>query len=344
MLPSGAFSDPGEEALPMIRATLVVVTLLAFVVGAAGPSLAQEPFPTRTITIVAAFPPGGLADITARPVAVALERMFKRPVVVLNKPGAAGGVGNQFVANSKPDGHTLLMALVSVSVLPEVDKLFGRPTTYTRDQLIAIARVNAEHIIITVRADSPWKTLGDLIADAKKRPGEISFASSGLYGASHVPFEMFLKAAGIRMRHLPTTGGGPMMNALLGGHADAVASTNALVSPHVKAGKLRLLAHTGTGRLKAFPDVPSMESLGYAVHYDAWAGLVAPRGTPAHVVKTLRDAMRQAVKEPEVLGVHKKLDMDIAYLDGPEFQAYWDKDAARLADVVKGIGKVESAK
>jgi tripartite-type tricarboxylate transporter receptor subunit TctC len=326
----------------MIRA--MAVSAIALLLASADVAGAQEPYPTRPITIVVAFPPGGLADLTARPVAAALERILKQPVVVSNKPGAAGGVGNQFVANSKPDGYTLLMALVSVSVLPEVDKLFGRQTTYTRDQLTGIARVNAEPSIITVREDAPWKTLKDLVEDARKRPGEITFSSSGLYGASHVPFEMFLKAAGVKMRHLPTTGGGPMMNALLGGHAQTTASTTVLVSPQVKAGKLRLLGHTGSEPVKAYPDLPSLKSLGYDVEYLAWAGLVAPKATPPHVIKILRDAMRQAVKEPEVVNAHAKLETPIRYMDADEFNAFWQQDAERLAAVVKAIGMVESAK
>lgn len=328
----------------MVRSLVVAVVLVSVVAGAPAAGLAQDAYPTRPITIVVAFPPGGLADLTARPVAAALERLLKQPVVVLNKPGAAGAVGNQFTATSKPDGYTLLMALVSVSVLPEVDRLFARPATYTRDQLTGIARVNAEPSIITVRSDARWKTLKDLVEDARRRPNEIVFTSSGLYGASHVPFEMFLKAAGLKMRHLPTTGGGPMMNALLGGHAEVVASTTALVAPHLKAGTLRLLAHTGVEPLKAYPEVPSLKSLGYDVEYAAWAGLVAPRATPPHVVRILRDAMRQAVKEPEVVNAHAKLDTPIAYMDADEFNDFWEKDARRLAEVVKTIGKVETSK
>ncbi|MGH7390950.1 MAG: tripartite tricarboxylate transporter substrate binding protein [Candidatus Rokuibacteriota bacterium] len=328
----------------MTRSMIAVAVLAALALGAAPPAPAQEAYPTRPVTIVAAFPPGGVADLTARPVAAALERIFKQPVVVANKPGAAGAVGNQFVAHSKPDGYTLLMALVSVSVLPEVDRLFGRPTTYTREQLVGIARVSAEPAIITVRSDSPWKTLKDLVDDARRRPGQITFSSSGLYGASHVPFEMFLHAAGVRMRHLPTTGGAPMMNALLGGHADTTSSSTVLVAPHVKAGKLRLLAHTGTQPMKAFPEVPSMKSLGYDVEYAAWAGLVAPRATPAPVIKTLREAMRRAVQESEIVNSHAKLEASVAYLDADEFNAYWEQDARKLAGVIKAIGKVESAK
>ena len=307
----------------------------------AGPAWAQEPYPTRPISIVVAFPPGGLADNTARPVAAVLERILKQPVAIINKAGAAGAVGNQSVATSKPDGYTLLMALVSVSVLPEVDKLFGRAQNYTLDQLTGIARVNADPSMLVVRADAPWKTLKDLVDDAKKRPGEIVFTSSGLYGAAHIPMEMFIKAAGIKMRHLPTTGGGPMMNAMLGGHAQAVMTPVSLAAAHVKAGKLRLLAHSGTAPVAAFPEVPSFKSQGYDVEYTAWAGLVAPKGTPPHVIKILRDAMREAVKAPEVVNSHAKLETPIAYMDADEFNAWWAKDAARLAEVVKQIGKVE---
>ncbi len=308
---------------------------------AAAPAWPQEAYPARSISIVVAFPPGGLADNTARPVAVVLERLLKQPVAIINKPGAAGAVGNQSVATSKPDGYTLLMALVSVSVLPEVDKLFERPQNYTLDQLTGIARVNADPSMLVVRADAPWKTLKDLVDDAKKRPGEIVFTSSGLYGAAHIPMEMFIKAAGIKMRHLPTTGGGPMMNAMLGGHAQAVMTPVSLAAAHVQAGKRRLLAHSGTAPVAAFPEVPSFKAQGYDVDYTAWAGLVAPKGTPPQVIKMLRDAMREAVKAPEVVNSHAKLETPIAYMDADEFNVWWAKDAARLAEVVKQIGKVE---
>jgi tripartite-type tricarboxylate transporter receptor subunit TctC len=230
---------------------------------------------------------------------------------------------------------------VSVSVLPEVDKLFGRPQNYTLDHFTGIARVNADPSMLVVRADAPWKKLQDLVEDAKKRPGEIVFTSSGPYGAAHIPTEMFIKAAGIKMRHLPTTGGGPMMNAMLGGHAQVVMTPVSLAAAHVKAGKLRLLAHSGTAPVAAYPEVPSFKSLGYDVEYIAWAGLVAPKGTPPHIVKILREAMRQAVKEPEVIASHAKLETPVAYMDADEFNAWWAQDAARLAAVVKAIGKVE---
>ena len=324
----------------MIVKGCVVVLMLAasFTVAAA-----QEPYPTRPVTMMVAFPPGGVADNTARPVAAALEKILKQPFVVTNKQGAAGAVGNQAVAMSKPDGYTLLMALVSISVLPEVDKLFGRPPTYTRDQFSGVARLSADPSLLVVRADTPWKTLKDFVDDARRRPGEIVFTSSGLYGTAHVPMEMLMQASGIKLRHLPTTGGGPMMNAMLGGHAQAVMTPVSLAAAHVKAGKLRLLAHTGSAPVAAYPEVPSFKSLGYDIEYLAWAGLVAPRATPPHAVKILRDAVRQAVKEPEVVNAHARLDTPIAYQDADEFNAFWEADAKKLAAVVAKIGKVESA-
>ena len=323
----------------MARTIMAVIVFLLLAVVTAS---AQEPYPSRPITIVVAFPPGGLADLTARPLASALERILRQPVVVTNKPGAAGAVGNHFVATSKPDGYTLLMALVSISTLPEVDKLFGRTPNYTIDQFVGIARLNAEPSVITVRGNAPWKTLKDVVEDARKRPNQIIHTSSGLYGASHVPFAMFLNAAGITMRHLPTTGGGPMMTALLGSHADIVASVPTLVAPHMPTAQVRLLAQTGTGRLPAFPDIPSMKELGYDVEYYAWAGLVAPKSVPAPVLKIVGDAVRQAIKEPEVVTASQKLNTPIAYQDADEFNRWWRNDAETLAGVIKKIAKVES--
>src|ERR1044072_4676415 len=138
------------------------------------------------------------------------------------------------------------MALLSVSVLPEVDKLFGRPQNYTREQFTGIARINADPSMLVVRADTPWKTVKEFVDDAKKRPGEIVFSSSGLYGTPSTRRERLRPAGGIRLRHLPTPGGGPMMNAILGGHAQAVMTPVSLAAAHVKEGKLRLLGHTRT--------------------------------------------------------------------------------------------------
>jgi len=320
----------------MRRVALVVVAVVIF--AAAGGAAAQEPYPTRPVTIVNPFPPGGIADLTARPLAAALERILKQPFVVANKPGAAGAVGTQSAAVAKPDGYTLLVALVSISSTPEVDKLFGRAAIYTRDQFVGIARLNADPPLLVV--NGPWKTLKELVDDARKRPGEITYASSGPYGASHLPIEMLLNAAGVKMRHLPTTGGAPATTAVLGGHAQLWASPPALAVPHIQVGKMRPLASYGATRLAAFPDVPTLKELGYDVEYYVWAGLFAPRGVPASVVQTLRDATRKAVQDPELRASMEKAKTPIAYQDADEFKTFWDEDAQRIAAVIQKIGKV----
>ena len=317
-------------------AAIVVLALGTLASGAA----AQEPYPSRPITIVNPFPPGGIADLTARPLAATLERFFKQPVVIANKAGAAGAVGTQFAAVAKPDGYTLLVALVSISSTPEVDKLLGRPPTYTRDQFVGIARLNADPPILVV--NGPWKTLKELVEDARKRPGELTFASSGLYGASHLPLEMFLQSAGLKMRHLPTTGGGPATSAVLGGHAQLWASPPALAAPHIEAGKMRALATWGATRLAAFPDVPTLKELGYDIEYYIWTGLFAPKATPANVVQILRDATRRAVQDDEFKSAMEKAKTPIAYQDADEFKAFWDSDAKRIAAIIQHIGKADA--
>ncbi len=316
-------------------------TGLALALLAPSVSVAQT-YPARSISMVVPFPPGGVADITARQFAPALERVLKQPVVIANRPGAAGAIGAHFVANAAPDGYTVLLALVSMSTLPEVDKLFGRPLVFTREQFAPIARLSAEPPLLVVHPSIPSKNLKEFVALAKSRPGEMIFTSSGPYGASHVPFEMFLQAAGLKMRHLPTTGGGPAMTAVLGGHAVTWATPAAIAAPHIKAGKVKVLAHWGVKPMPEYPGVPSLMDHGYKVEFYQWAGFFAPRNVPAGVFSTLREATRQvALNDAEFRKAMDKAQAPVAYQDADEFKAWWDKDAEMLAAVVRRIGKIE---
>ncbi len=306
---------------------------------------AQEPYPSRPISLVAPFPPGGVADSTARPVAAALEKVLKNPVAVVNKTGAAGAVGMQFVATSKPDGYTLLLALSSISIIPEADKIFDRRPAFTVDQFAPIALISADPTILVVRTESPWKTAKEFIDDARKRPGQISYSSSGIYGTLHMATELLSHAAGIKLRHVPHAGAGPALTALLGGHVDALASGPVVVLPHIKAGKLRALAGWGDTRVTALPEVPTFKELGYPdAEFYIWAGLFAPRGTPEPVLARLREATRAAVAEPEFKAAMDKLQTPIAFKQGDEFQKFFDADARRLADGVRKVGRVEDKK
>jgi tripartite-type tricarboxylate transporter receptor subunit TctC len=320
----------------MVRVLLaVILVLLPLASGAA----AQEPYPTRPVTIVAPYPPGGAADLTARPFAPALERALKQPVVVLNKPGAGGAVGTQWVSLAKPDGYTIMLTVFSISTIPEAERVAGRTPAFTRDQFVPIARLNADPTLLMVRADAPWKTLKELVEDAQKRPDTIIYASAGPYSVAHLAMEVFMQAAGIRLRHLPTTGGGPAMTAVLGGHAAVATLSTGAVTPQVKGGKVRVLANSGVKRLAAFPDLPTMKELGYDVEVYLWTGLFAPKDVPAHVLKTLRDATRQAVQDDEFKAAAEKMQMPPAYLDADEFKTWWDKDSAMLAAAIRRMGK-----
>jgi tripartite-type tricarboxylate transporter receptor subunit TctC len=323
-----------------MKALVLGLALLAGV-GALGAAEAQEAFPSRPISIVVPFPPGGVADLHARPLAPVLERILKQPVAVVNKSGAAGAVGMQSVATSKADGYTLLLALSSISIIPEVDHLFGRPPAYSRDQLAPIALLSADPTVLVVRAGSPWRSVADLVGDAKRRPGAITFSSSGVYGTLHMAMELFSHAAGIKLRHVPYSGGGPAVTALLGGHVDALASGPSVVIPHLKAGTLRALASWGERRLQALPEVPTLKEAGYDAEFYIWAGLFAPKATPAPVLRVLRDAVRQAAADPEFKGAMAKLETPIQYLDADDFQRFWDKDAQALAEGVRRVGRVE---
>ena len=305
---------------------------------------AQESYPSRPITLIVPFPPGGVADLTGRPTAIALEKVLKQPVVIANRPGAGGAVGNSLVANAKPDGYTLLMALSSISVIPEADKLFDRKPAYTLDQLMPLALISADPTILVVHPSLPVKSLKELVGLAKAKSGQMSFSTSGIYGALHMPMEMFLHAAKLKMRAVHTNGGGPAITILLGGHVEMTAGGPAAISSHVKAGRLRTIVSWGAKRIEAFPQVPTFKELGYDIEYFIWAGMFAPRGTPEPVIKVLRDGVRKAVEDPDFKATMAKIDSPVQYLDAPEFAKYWANDAKRLAEAVKAVGRVEDHK
>jgi tripartite-type tricarboxylate transporter receptor subunit TctC len=326
----------------MTRLRLALPLLVLAASALAGSAAAQEPYPGRPISLVVPFPPGGVADLTARPVAAAMEKALKQPVGVVNKTGAAGAVGMQFVASSKPDGYTLLLALSSISIIPEADKLFGRPPAFTVDQFAPVALISADPTILVVRTESPWKTAKEFIEDAKKRPNQISYSSSGIYGTLHMAVELLSHAAGIKLRHVPYAGAGPALTALLGGHVDALASGPSVVLPQIKAGKLRALAGWGEKRVAALPDVPTFKELGYPeAEFYIWAGLFAPKGTPEPVLAKLREAARAGVADPDFKAAMDKLETPIAFKQGAEFQKFFEADAQRLADGVRKVGRVE---
>jgi tripartite-type tricarboxylate transporter receptor subunit TctC len=315
--------------------------LLCLAGAAALPSFAQSNWPDKPITMIVPFPPGGVADTVARPVAEALSKELKQPVVVENRVGAGGALGIGAAARAPADGYTLLMSLSSISILPEADHILGRKPAYTLNQLKPIARFTADPTVLVVRADAPWKTLDEFVADAKRNPGRYNYGSSGNYGTMHVPMEMLKASAGFRMTHIPYTGAGPAVLALIGGQVDAIASGPSTVVQQIQAGKLRALAHWGDKPLAALPGVPSLKQAGYPAQFAQWSALFVPAGTPEDVVQKLRAAAKKAAADPVVVQTIVRAGSPVEYQDAPEFQAYWNADAQVMTDAVRRIGKVE---
>ena len=305
------------------------------------PALAQDGYPSKSITMIVPFPPGGVADIVGRPLADSMSRTLGVPVVVENKAGAGGGIGMGYVAKAKPDGYTVLLALSSISILPEADKVTGRAPMYQFKDFVPIARFTADPTVLAVRSDSPWKTLTEFVADARKRPGAITFGSSGNYGTMHVPMEMLDASANIKMLHVPFTGAGPAVIALLGGTIDSVSSGPSTVVQHAKAGKLRVLATWGDKRLASLPDVPTLTESGYPVVFTQWTAMFVPTGTPEAAIAKLREAARTAVADPRFIAAMATVETPIQYLDAPELQRFWEADNQKLGEAVRRIGKVE---
>ncbi|HSD40522.1 MAG TPA: tripartite tricarboxylate transporter substrate binding protein [Burkholderiales bacterium] len=321
-----------------MRITVVLAALVA--AAAALPAHAQQ-YPNRPVTMIVPFPPGGIADITGRPLAVSMAKHLGQPVVVENKAGAGGAVGHAFVAKAKPDGYTIMTALSSIVVIPEADKVNGRPSTYQMSEFTPIALVSADPTILLVSVDSPWKTLKDLIDDAKARPGKISYASSGVYGTIHTCFEMLAQAANVKLLHVPYKGGGPAMTALLAGETNLGAQSPGVSNPHIKSGKIRVLGSWAGSRTAALPDVPTMKEQGYDVEFYIWAGVFAPAGLAPDVRERITGAVRQAAQDPEFVKALANVNTPVNYKEGKDFDAFLETDTKRLAEVVRKMGKTE---
>jgi tripartite-type tricarboxylate transporter receptor subunit TctC len=325
----------------MDRRNFIIGSATAMAMLGARTSAAQEAYPSRAITIANAFPPGGANDLVTRPLASTMEPFLKQPVVVETKAGAAGQIGAQFVASAKPDGYTLLSHNTGLCGYAEVDKLFGRPVKTSRADFIPLARIIADPVVLLVNEQQPSKTFQEFVDAAKKGENPIIYSSGGLYGATHLPMALIELAVGggLKMRHLPTAGGGPAIAALLGNTAQASTQSISASLPHVKAGKMRALVSLGGTRSKVLPDVPTMKELGFDAEYYLWVGIFAPKGTPEPIVTTLRAAIKSAVDTDQFKTALTNAGQELAYLDGPEFQKFFEADGKRVDDTVRSIGR-----
>lgn len=297
-----------------------------------------QAFPTKTITVIAPFPPGGVADYAARPLAAFLSEKFPHPAVVENRAGAGGGVGHAYVARSEPDGHTIIVTLPSLGVIPEANRLLGQPVSYEISDFVPLGRLFADSVVLAVKTEQPWKTLEDFVADVKANPSKISYGSSGQFGTVHLAMEMFLQAANLSMLHVPFRGGGPAVQALMGGEVAVLPTVVSNVKGQYDAGQVRFLAQSGKERMSSLPDLPTFVELGYKdVVYVLWNGVFAPVKTPKHVQKIYDDAIREFMGRKDVVERYRKGGSEVSYMDAAEFAEFLKGDTERLIEVARKV-------
>jgi tripartite-type tricarboxylate transporter receptor subunit TctC len=310
----------------------------AVLLSVASPIQAQEPpFPQKSpIQIIVLFPAGSSADVTARLLAEGMAKQLATTVIVVNRPGAGGAIGYKYVAEQKPDGYTLVWNSNSIS------------TTYHSGQLAfdyrafdPVARVLLESPLLAVRSEAKWKTLADLLADAKARPKGITVGNSGLGSHTHISSVALFKAAGVEVVDIPF-GAAQVVPSLIGGHVDAMLQLPGALSGHVKSGAVRILASLTSKRDAALPEVPTATEQGVDVSLEAWRGIAVPRGTPRPVVAMLEAAIRKSVENPEFAKASERLGVQPAFMPGQEFGALIEKEDATLAQLMRIIGLKKS--
>jgi tripartite-type tricarboxylate transporter receptor subunit TctC len=259
-----------------------------------------QDYPTRPITWVVPFPPGGVTDNGARTVAKVLSEKLGQPVIIENKPGAGGIVGTEYVVNSKPDGYTFLYA--SNGALVTYQFLYKKLSYDPQTSIAPVHGMADSPMLMMVRADAPYKTLAEFIDYARRNPDKLNYFSVGNGSTQHLATELLLKEAGIKMAHIPYKGTAPGLTDLLGGVIDVMFDYAVVMKPQIDAGKLRPLAVTSAKRLSNMPDVQTFAEQGYpGVVFTAWATIVFPAGVPQAIVNKLADAFGKSLEDPGVV-------------------------------------------
>jgi len=248
------------------------------------------------------------------------------------------------MAQANPDGYTIGISSTNVNATLQWEIANGKKPAFTWSDYAPIAIFTDSATLIVVNAESPWKTLGDLIKDAKAKPGFYAFGSGGIYGMSHLPAEVFAKAAGLKFRHAPFTGGGPALSALVGKHIDFATMYPGPSLPLVRGNKIRALAVQGDRRLKAYPDVPTVKELGLDAEFSGWVGLVAPKKTPTPIVERLRAVSKKVAEDKAFIDVIETSGDEVRLVLGEQMAKFWDAESAKLRGVMADLIKAAPAK
>lgn len=321
-----------NKNMKKLISTVVVAGIALGVAGCAKQTTGSANFPTKSINIIVPYSAGGGTDITTRAIADAAKAHISQPLVVVNKTGAGGAVGMGEGANSAPDGYNVTTVTVELTTLPPQGL-----ATFTNADFIPLLRFNAEPSAITVKADAPWNTVEEFIADAKAKPGEIKIGNSGIGAIWHLAALALEKEIGATFNHIPYEGANPAVTALLGGHIEAVTVSPAEVAAQVKAGELKIIGVMSPERSKQFPDVPTLKEKGFDVNVATWRGLAVPKNTPAEVVAILEDTFTKASKEKSFTDFMALQGLNVAILDKDAFAASIEADNKLFKELIDSL-------
>lgn len=321
-----------NKNMKKLISTLVVVGISLGVAACAKKTDGSANFPTKAINIIVPYSAGGGTDITTRALADSAKAHISQPLVVVNKTGAGGAVGMGEGANSKPDGYNVTTITVELTTLPPQGL-----ATFTNEDFIPLIQFNAEPSAITVKADAPWNTIEEFIADAKAKPGEIKIGNSGIGAIWHLAALAFEKEIGTSFNHIPYEGANPAVTALLGGHIEAVTVSAPEVAAQVKAGELKILGIMAPERAEKFPDVPTLKEKGFDVNVKTWRGFGVPKDTPADVVAVLENAFIKGSKEKAFTDFMELQGLSVAILDKNAFDASIKADNELFKKLIESI-------
>lgn len=314
-------------------AALTGTACIAFGMAAPAAQAAGNDYPNHTVELIVPYQPGGGTDALARAFADASRKHMSESIVIVNRPGAGGAIGWNEVIHSRPDGYKLAVLTVELLTLPHLGL-----AKFNYDDFQPIAQLNADPAAITVKADSPYNTIEEFLAAAKKKPGEMGVGNSGTGSIWHLAASALEDKTGARFNHIPFQGAGPAVLALLGGHVDAVAVSPAEVSTYVQAGKLKMLVLMADKRMAAFDKVPTAKERGIDISIGTWRGLGAPKNTPPEVMAKLRDIAAKTAKEPLLREVMDKQNLGYAYTDGAAFKETLAKDNEYFKALITKLG------
>ena len=312
------------------RRTFAYIGAYASMLSIGSSARASDPdYPDRSVELIVPYAAGGGTDAVARSFADVSRKYFRKSIIAVNKPGASTSIGTMEVINARADGYKIALVTVELTFLNSLGI-----ARFTHDRLVPIARLNYDPSAITVRADSPWKTIEEFLAAAKKSPGEMRVGNAGPGSIWNLTASALEDKAQVRFNQVPYQGAAPAVLALMGGHIDAVAVSPAEVGTYVAAGKLRLLAVMAEKRIPAFAEVPTFRERGVDLVLGVWRGLAAPKDTPPKVLQTLRDMAAKTAQDPAFLATLQKLNLGYAYADDRVFGAQWSSDSTYFKSLI----------